>query len=272
MQACEQWRLILDGCASGHRNMAVDDALMTSVLCAERIAAWSHTLRLYWFEPPALSIGANQPLAEIDLAACAAAGVDVVRRPTGGRAVLHDGCITYSVCGPAEGAVFGGGIHASYRRISEALVSAVRELGLAAVLPATPKSRSTSTPSCFDSAAPYELLVAGRKLVGSAQVRRSGVALQHGSLRLWSGSVQTPALVNARSARLRTVESVDPPTLSELLGRSVSRAAAGAALADGFSRSFSVTLCPAGLDEHENQLAIAVDTGRYNSSQWTSRR
>ena len=98
------------------------------------------------------------------------------------------------------------------------------------------------------------------------------MALQHGSLRLWSGSVQTPALVNARSARLQTVESVDPPTLSELLDRSVSRAAAGAALADGFSRSFSVTLCPAGLDEHENQLAIAVDTGRYNSSQWTSRR
>jgi lipoate-protein ligase A len=65
---------------------------------------------------------------------------------------------------------------------------------------------------------------------------------------------------------------VDPPTLSELLGRSVSRAAAGAALAEGFSRSFSVTLCHAGLDEHEIKLALAVETGRYNSRQWTSRR
>src|SRR2546430_71073 len=108
-----RWRLLVSGGGPAAHNMAVDEALMRSV--ADAPSPWSHTIRLYWFEPAALSIGANQPIGEVDLEACRTAGVDVVRRPTGGRAVLHDGELTYAVAGQADGIVFAGDIRASYR-------------------------------------------------------------------------------------------------------------------------------------------------------------
>ncbi|MHB8577180.1 MAG: lipoate--protein ligase family protein, partial [Dehalococcoidia bacterium] len=155
------WRVLIDGGASGFRNMAVDEALLVSAQ-ATAGSGWTHTLRLYWFEPAALSIGAFQPIADVDLAACAFAGIDVVRRPTGGRAVLHDGCMSYSLTGAADGAVFGGGIRASYRRIAAALAAAIEALGVVGVEAAIPAPGLRPTASCFDSATPYELLMAGK--------------------------------------------------------------------------------------------------------------
>src|SRR5436305_7640 len=135
------WRLLVHGAGSGAYNMAVDEALLE---CARGPIGrwWSHTLRLYWFAPQSLSIGAFQPLDEADLPACTSAAVTVVRRPTGGRAVLHDRCITYSLSGPANGHVFDGGVRASYRRIAAALLAAVEALGASGVSPAPVHARS----------------------------------------------------------------------------------------------------------------------------------
>lgn len=173
------WRLLDTPPAPGAWNMAVDAALMESVR-----AGGAPALRFYRWDPPCLSLGRNQPAAgRYDLDALRAAGVDVVRRPTGGRAVLHDRELTYSVA-VAEGAL--GGPRESYAAVNRALVAGLRRLGVAAALqPGTGRRAAVpSTAPCFREPAEGEVVVAGRKLVGSAQWREGGVALQHGSLLL----------------------------------------------------------------------------------------
>lgn len=263
------WRLLRDGGASGGRNMALDEALLDGV---QRGAA-RHTLRLYWFEPACLSLGANQPLDHVDLAACEREEIAVVRRPTGGRAVLHDGDLTYAVCGPEDGPVFRDGIRSSYRRISEALLEAVRRLGLflASAAPAATSAPSAS-PSCFDSAAPYEILVAGLKLAGSAQVRRGGAALQHGSLRVTAPRIPAGRLLRARRSLEPLAPAIEPPVLSDLVGRAVGRAEAIQAVADGFAAAFAVRLAPGRLDAAEERAAGRLACEKYGSTGWTARR
>ncbi len=249
--------------------MAMDEALMLGLI--EDPSA-VHTLRFYWFDPPALSIGANQPLEEVDLAACDMSGIDVVRRPTGGRAVLHDGCITYSLCGPAEGPVFGSGIRAGYKRIAMALERAVHSLGAPNVVTASPDVKAAAGPSCFDSAAPYELLAGGQKLAGSAQVRRRDVAMQHGSLRLSSGRVPIAELLRNRSGRPDAVTRGDPPVLSAVVGRVISRAETVDALMRSFSEVFGVALEQGELTDAERREAARLEEHRYGDPAWTGRR
>lgn len=268
--AAAHWRLLVDGGASGARNMAIDEALLECVRGGER----RHTLRLYWFAPPCLSLGANQPLDEVDRAACERLGVEVVRRPTGGRAVLHDGDLTYALCGPEDGPVFGGGIRPSYRRISEALLEAVRRLGLvraSAAPPAPAASPAPTSPSCFDSASPYEILVAGLKLAGSAQVRRGGAVLQHGSLRLAAPCVSAAHLLRARRSHEPLPEAPEPPVLGDLVGTPVDRVAAMQAVAAGFAAAFDVCLDQAPLEDAEQSSALHLEREKYRTPAWTQR-
>jgi lipoate-protein ligase A len=268
----ETWRLLLDGGASGFRNMAVDEALLDGVRAGER----RHSLRLYWFSPPCLSLGANQPLEEVDRAACERYGVEVVRRPTGGRAVLHDGDLTYAVCGPDDGAVFSGGIRSSYSRVSEALLDAVRRLGLFVASVAQPAVSSAApqpaSPSCFDSVAPYEILVAGLKLAGSAQVRRGGAVLQHGSLRMLAPSVSAGRLLRKRRTLEPLPESPEPPVLGELVGGAVDRTAAMQAVAAGFASRFDVCFERLPLSGADDELADQIEHSKFRTDEWTCRR
>jgi len=172
-----QWRLIEDGPLRGPENMERDLAIATDV-AAGRCAP---TLRLYAWSPPAVSIGRHQTEeTACDAAACRAAGWDVVRRPTGGRAVLHAADeVTYSVAMPLAQAP--AGVLAAYAWLAQALVGAYRRLGLPAEL-AAGKHLAVRSGACFDAPAAHEIVVGGRKLAGSAQVRRAGYLLQHGSL------------------------------------------------------------------------------------------
>ncbi len=198
----KQWRLVDSGAPPrrGADNMAIDRALADGVE-----AGGPATLRLYYWDPPCLSFGRNQPAAGIyDEAAAAARGIDIVRRPTGGRAVLHWHELTYGVAVPAGEL---GSPRATYAAINRALVAGLRRLGVPALvvperpgapggaaagagapawqraLAAQPSSTLDAMP-CFDLAAPGEVVAAGRKLIGSAQRREGGVLLQHGSLLL----------------------------------------------------------------------------------------
>lgn len=175
-------RLILDSPASGGRNMALDEALLEAV--AGGLAP--PTLRFYTFERPTLTLGYSQALSAADRAACAEAGVEVARRPTGGRAVLHDRDLTYSVVQPV---LTGESVGESYCRLSRAIAAAIGQLGLVAeVAKATRQPSGQERPvDCFAVSTGADLVVRGRKLVGSAQVRRRGVMLQHGSIRLVPG-------------------------------------------------------------------------------------
>src|SRR5439155_18887308 len=174
------WRLLLDKPSSGAWNMAVDEVLLDGVAAGTA----PPTLRFYEWTPPCLSLGYFQPFDVVDLDGCRALGVDVVRRPTGGRAILHDRELTYSIVLPA--AVLGqdGGVLPSYYRLSLALQDGLRRLGVPATLAPASAAPSTAVhgPACFDRPSAHEILLNRRKLVGSAQVRRGGAILQHRSI------------------------------------------------------------------------------------------
>ena len=237
------WRLLDTGAAPGAWNMAVDEALLEAL----RLGLVPPTLRAYRWARPTLSLGYAQRTDSVDLAAAAAAGVDVVRRPTGGRAVLHAGDFTYAV------AVTGlpAGVAASYRALAAALVEALRALGLQASL-APGTARPGRSAACFATATLADLVVDGRKAIGSAQVRRAGAVLQHGTLYL-----TRPA---AHAARLLPDEA-EVADLAGLLGAAPPWEAVRDAFVAGFARAFDVALVPGPLTAWEAERAATLAHG-----------
>src|SRR5213592_2935896 len=207
-----RWELLVDpGGRPGADNMAIDAGLLAR---ADRTG--SAFLRLYRVDPPCLSLGRNEPAAaRYDPAALAERRLDVVRRPTGGRAVWHEHEVTYAVAAPV--AAFGSLRHA-YHTIHERIAAALRSLGADATLAPhqpPPASRVDQPTSCFATPVGGEVLVAGRKLVGSAQVRKGNAFLQHGSI-LLDGSQE---IVAAVSREPQVASGVT--TLARILGRPV---------------------------------------------------
>jgi lipoate-protein ligase A len=196
------WHLLLEpqGC-SGPENMARDEALLTE---ADRTGA--AFLRLYRFDPPCLSLGRNEPAIE-------RAGIATVRRPTGGRAVWHEHEVTYAVAAPI--AAFGR-LRDAYRAIHERLAAALRSLGTDVRLAEDrPIMRLPDRPmSCFATTVGGEVLVQGRKVVGSAQVRRGGAFLQHGSILLDGPAMENATTLRQALGRLVTFEEVTTAILA----------------------------------------------------------
>jgi lipoate-protein ligase A len=223
--------LLIDEPAPGEDNMCRDLALLDSCVRGEIPGA----VRLYGFSPACLSLGRMQPLDDVDLEACARDGVDVVRRPSGGRAVLHDQEVTYSVVCRSTDAVFGGRVLESCSRIHQAVAAGLALLGVRTIPRAMPANlrrdarEGATVADCFARPAAHELLDDhGRKLVGSAQARRAGALLQHGSVLL-----EAPrAAAYLRGEPASTLGGIG---VRELLGREVSREELVAALAAGFS-------------------------------------
>jgi len=194
---------------SGPENMAVDVALLER---ADRMG--EAFLRLYRFDPPCLSLGRNEAAGGYDRAAIPRLGIDVVRRPTGGGAVWHEHELTYAVAAPI--AAFGS-LRQAYRAIHQRLLTALRLLGAdVALAPDRPTARPPVPPSaCFSQPVGGEVLLRTRKLVGSAQMRRGGAFLQHGSI-LLDGSQDVIAAVT-REPQAASAAT----TLSEELGRRI---------------------------------------------------
>ena len=170
-----RWSVWIDGAHEGTLNMARDHAL------ADTLEAGHAFVRFYSWRRPTVSLGRNEPGRGLwDLDRIAGEGMEVVRRPTGGRAVLHDRELTYSVVVPAEGP---GSMRALYRSINQALVVGLVRLGVPASLaPRRGRPASPAAGPCFHEPAEGEVVVDGRKLVGSAQVRMGDTLLQHGSI------------------------------------------------------------------------------------------
>jgi lipoate-protein ligase A len=183
----ERWLFLDSGSAPGAENMALDELLLER---AERQGG-APVLRLYSFDPPAITIGCHQnPALILDVARVRADGLDCVRRITGGRALLHEGELTYCVVAPAGSALFDAGPGEAYLRISAAFSAALRSLGVDAGVSrrrelAGPKG--TAAP-CLSSVTRYELAVGGKKIAGSAQRTTAAAFLQHGSILMRSGS------------------------------------------------------------------------------------
>jgi lipoate-protein ligase A len=249
--------------------MAVDEALL------DRVAAKTSppTLRFYRWSPACLSLGYFQPVEVVDEPACRALGVDVVRRPTGGRAILHDAELTYSLTMPA--AVLGreAGILPSYHRISRALQAGLRALGVVTAM--APESAAPSLaergPACFDRPSAHEILLDGKKLVGSAQVRRGAAILQHGSILIeprierMVGCFRPIGDVSVEKAQLTA-------SIAGLADAGIHDPEAVAlAIAAAVGNEFNARLSPGKLLESETALAHQYVKDKYSTDGWTTR-
>jgi lipoate-protein ligase A len=184
--------------------MAIDLAMLHGAIERQQPEA---LLRLYRWPRPTLSVGANLPLPAEAAGRCAAGGVDVVRRPTGGGCVLHDGDLTYAVVAPERGR----GVLATYRWVASGLIAGLRLLGIEAAVVEHPAAGRPL--DCFQEATGADLSVAGRKLCGSAQLRRSGWFLQHGSIPIADVRARAAALLGGRVEDSSTcLERVKPGT------------------------------------------------------------
>lgn len=239
-----RWRLLIDAePRDGAWNMALDEALMDAV--AE--GASPPTLRFYQWEPACLSLGKRQPLDGVDHANAAADGVDLVRRTTGGLAILHTDELTYSVAASPDDPRVAGAILDAYRRLSQGLIVGLDLLGVDATMsPVTPGGTHAVSAACFELPSAYEITVGERKLIGSAQVRPNGRVLQHGSLPL-HGDIARVAryLACEREDERRDLEThlrARATTLETVLGRRVAFAEAAEALQRGFAQALALEL------------------------------
>ncbi len=260
------WRLLLDPPAKGAWNMAVDEVLLDGVAAGSA----PPTLRFYEWAPACLSLGYFQPFDVVDVVGCRTLGVDIVRRPTGGRAILHDRELTYSVALPLRLLGDDGGVLPSYHRLSQALERGLNRLGVPAVT--APESAAQPGPAhgpvCFDRPSAHEILLDGRKLVGSAQVRRATAILQHGSI-----------LIEPRIDRLLVcLRLPDGPAgriedgvagLAEVGDFEPARIAG--VLADAFAEQFGASLAPGTLRPDERRAAEALAASKYQTVAWTER-
>jgi lipoyl(octanoyl) transferase len=266
------WRLIADREADGADNMAVDEAILGSVVAGNS----PPTLRFYAWSPPCLSLGRNQPLADADLAACRAAGIDVVRRPSGGQAVLHADELTYSAILMQTDSRSEGGVLEAYRRISDGLLLGLEALGVAAIQAVGQRGGNhMTTPICFETPSEYEITVGGRKLVGSAQWRSRGGVLQHGSLPLFGDLTRIVRYVvmeegEREEKRRRLLGRV--VTLEEAAGRRFSFEDGVNALAAGLAQALNLDLVRGTLTDEERASAQALRQSRYVAQDWTAGR
>ncbi len=251
--------------------MALDEAIFQLYL--ERGAP--ATLRLYGWSSPCLTVGYSQPTArDVDLARCRAEGVPVVRRPTGGRAILHDRETTFSLVGPAPK----GSIAQPYEQVARGVIRALSGMGLEAEL-AGPKGKTGNgqrSGACFDSAFGHEVLVAGRKIAGIAQARRQESALCQGTLPLEIDAEHLYRLLRATSDEARDLAArqfeARVVSLSAALGRPVTWEEVATALARGFAQAVEADFAPGEPTPEENALAQQLLREKYTHPTWNMGR
>ncbi|MCB0089524.1 MAG: lipoate--protein ligase family protein [Caldilineaceae bacterium] len=271
------WRLIIeDAPRSGSANMAVDHAIAEACAAGESLP----TLRFYRWQPPAISLGRHQPLAEIDLEAAAAHGYDIVRRTTGGRAILHVDELTYSVAAPKSEPRVEGGVMDAYLRLSNALVTGLHLLGVPADKAGgdTKVSKDVSA-ACFEVPSAYEITVGGRKLMGSAQSRRAGYVLQHGSLPLFGDITRLIPVLSLPGPQrdLLTMQLAQRAcTLNEALGGNeadiIGFEQAACTLKQGFEQVLNLQFKPGQLTPQEARRTAELLREQYANPEWTQVR
>ena len=260
-----QWRLVCSPPLPGSWNMAVDEAM----LLAHSAGLTIPTLRLYRWSPPAVSIGLLQPIESISEEACRQLGFNIVRRPSGGGAVLHQHEITYAVVVDGRVCPEGSSVMATYRWLAKGLTAGLRKLGIEASLS---NSNDRNCPSqhliasfCFARTSAADLTVEGLKLGGSAQARRRHFLLQHGSIPLRLGTETIEQIFGLSGRKNFTC-------LEEVLEREVSPCEFVEALVAGFSEALGVSFIVSGLTPIELRLAEILFQHKYNTEEWTKER
>ncbi|TMV47847.1 lipoate--protein ligase family protein [Paenibacillus mesophilus] len=278
------WRFIKSGNGTPADNMAIDEAM----LIAHSEGKTPPTVRFYGWEPATLSIGYFQRAEdEVDFEELRKQGIGFVRRPTGGRAVLHDRELTYSMIVSEDYPDMPTTVNEAYRVLSEGLLCGFRNLGLRAEMvnlgAEEEKAKYASTAgsaACFDSPSWYELVVEGRKIAGSAQTRSRGVILQHGSILLEMDVDQLFSLLRFSNERVKErlkqsfhTKAVAIGDICRAMGKpTVTYAQAEAAFHDGIGEGLGVRLVEGELTEYEKELAARLAAEKYGSGEWNFRR
>lgn len=276
------WRLVRSGRCSPAENMAIDEAILIGV-------GGGHsppTLRFYGWKPAALSIGYFQKAEdEVDLHELRRRGLGFVRRPTGGRAVLHDNELTYSVILPESHPGMPASVGDACRLLNRGLACGLRRLGIDARPAGLPDGGKrpvspAASAACFDSPSSYELVAGGRKIAGSAQMRQRGAILQHGSVPFELDADLLYAVLRFSSERIRdrmkAAFADRAAAVNDLLRRAgappVTPEAAEDAFTAGFEEGLGIRLVPGGLTDEERETAGRLAREKYGSDGWNLRR
>ena len=262
------WRLIPYHKFSAFENMAIDEAIFRG----NQLGESPPTLRFYGWDPPAISVGYFQDVEqEVDLDYCRKNRVDIVRRPTGGKAVFHDRELTYSFISREKEGPFTPGVLGTYLVISRCIIKGLSGLGLDAEVAqgGLPEER-VPTAHCFSFPSRYEILIAGKKVCGSAQTRASGTFLQHGSLLLDFDAAKA----------LRAIRDRDGCVTEDTLRKAVTYLGAylregrtdpahlSGMLKAGFEDVLRVEFVEGRLTPEEEALKDKLLTGKYVNGQW----
>ena len=281
-----EWRLIKDSYHNGFINMAVDEAIMI----AHKNGLVPPTIRFYQWSPPAVSLGYFQDLKkEINVKVCQDLGIDIVRRPTGGKAVLHDQELTYSFIIKENDPLVNDSILETYKRISGGIIRCLSYLGIKAelvplrgklenhLLGRSDKARIHHLDFksiCFSIPSQYEVQVEGKKMVGSAQVRKGGVVLQHGSLLIKLEKDKLFSVFNFPSDQIREKlkSKFKATSLEEILKRKIDFSELSNILPRGFEEEFGVRLVESKLTEPEENISKDLLENKYLTYEWNYKR
>ncbi|NJC97981.1 MAG: hypothetical protein C3F07_08035 [Anaerolineales bacterium] len=266
------WRLLITPPARGAWNMALDEAILEQIGRGESLP----TLRLYAWDPACLSLGHAQPFSDVDVTRLKQRGWEVVRRATGGRAILHTDELTYSVIAPANEPRVEGSVLESYNRLAQALLLAVKNLELSVEMKEG-KSNDNATPNpvCFEVPSTYEITVDGKKLIGSAQARKKEGVLQHGSLPLTGDLTRICQVLVFEDESAREAASkrllARATTVESALGREIGWETAAQAFVHAFEAQLGLSLMQGGLSESESKRTDELVKEKYDHPSWTER-
>ena len=246
--------------------MAIDEAISRAVVAG----LVPPTLRFFGWQPACLSLGQAQPGSDVDREACRLLGVEVVRRPTGGRAILHTDELTYSVIAPDSEVRVTGTIVESYKHLSEGLLRGLMLMGV----PTQQADRADGHdrdqgPVCFEVPSNYEIVFDDKKLVGSAQMRKAGVVLQHGTIPLHGDIARITQVLSSHPSADRVRQRAT--TVEVAIGRVIDFDAAAQSMAAGFSEILNLDLQLGELIDQECEWAAELRRDKYANNEWTYR-
>lgn len=268
----DTWRLLITPPARGAWNMALDESILEHIGCGEAIP----TLRLYAWDPACLSLGHAQPFADVDVERLKQHGWEVVRRVTGGRAILHTDELTYSVIAPNDEPRVLGSVLESYNRLAQALLLAVKELDLPVEMKeGKADNQSSPNPVCFEVPSTYEITVNGKKLIGSAQARKREGVLQHGSLPLTGDLSRICQALKFENESAREDAShrllARAATVESALGREIGWETAAQAFIHAFEAQLGLNLQRGELSPSESRRTDELVKDKYDHPSWTER-
>jgi len=254
--------------------MALDEAILDAVGKGASLP----TLRLYTWQPPCLSLGYAQTVKDVDRESLMNEGWELVRRPTGGRALLHTDELTYAVIGPSSEPRLMGSVLDCYRNLAGALLGVLELLGLSAHIkehPMNPARKDQPGPVCFEIPSDYEILANDKKIIGSAQSRKGQGVLQHGSLPLCGDITRiTKVLVFTNDDSLILASqrmTARATTLAEALGHTACWDTLVQAFINSFQEKLHLDLLPAEPTSDEIARATILVQEKYGNPFWTER-